>query len=58
MIEYDTVFRARRLITAAGEGSACVGVADGRIAAISPLQAGLDGRRVIELGDDRCLVPW
>jgi hypothetical protein len=42
MIEYDTVFRARRLVTAAGEDSGCVGVAGGRIAAISPLEAGLD----------------
>ena len=57
MIEYDTVFRARRLVTAAGEGSGCVGVAGGRIAAISPLQADLDGRRVIEFGDDVVLLP-
>ncbi len=57
MIEYDTVLRARRLVTAAGEGSGCVGVAGGRIAAITPLEAGLDGRRVIELGDDVVLLP-
>ena len=57
MIEYDTVFRARRLVTAAGEGSGCVGVADGRIAAIAPLEAGLEGRRVVELGDDVVLLP-
>jgi allantoinase len=57
MIEYDTVLRARRLVTAAGEDSGCVGVAGGRIAAISPLEGGLDGRRVIELGEDVVLLP-
>jgi allantoinase len=57
MIEYDTVFRARRLVTAAGEDSGCVGVAGGRIAALSPLQAGLEGRRVVEFGDDVVLLP-
>jgi allantoinase len=57
MIEYDTVFRARRLVTAAGEESGCVGVAGGRIAALSPLQAGLEGRRVVEFGDDVVLLP-
>ena len=36
MIEYDTVLRARRLVTAGGEDSGGVGVAGGRIAAISP----------------------
>ena len=57
MIAYDTVLRARRLVTAAGEDSGCVGVAGGRIAAISPLEGGLDGRRVIELGEDVVLLP-
>jgi allantoinase len=57
MIEYDTVFRARRLVTAAGAGSGWVGVAGGRIAAISPPEAGLEGRRVVELGDDVVLLP-
>ena len=57
MIEFDTVVRARRLVTAAGAGSGCVGVIGGRIAAVSPLEAGLDGRRVVELGDDVALLP-
>jgi allantoinase len=57
MIEYDTVFRARRLVTAVGEGSGCVGVTGGRIAALLPLEAGLEGRRVVELGDDVILLP-
>jgi allantoinase len=54
---YDTVFRARRLVTAAGEASGCVGVSGGRIAAVAPLEAGLGGRRVVELGDDAVLLP-
>jgi allantoinase len=57
MTGYDTVLRARRLVTAAGETSGCVGVADGRIAAIAPLEAALDGRRVVELGEDVVLLP-
>jgi allantoinase len=55
--QYDTVFRARRLASAAGEGSGCVGVAEGRIAAVEPLDARLEGRRVVELGDDVVLLP-
>jgi allantoinase len=57
MIEYDTVFRARQLVTAAGEGSGWVGVMDGRIAVIAPPEAGLEGRRVVELGEDVVLLP-
>jgi allantoinase len=54
---YDTVFRARRLVTATGERSGCVGVTDGRIAATAPLEAGLRGRRVVELDDGAVLLP-
>jgi allantoinase len=57
MTRYDTVFRARRLVTAAGETGGCVAVADGRIAAIAPLESGLEGRRVVELGEDVVLLP-
>jgi allantoinase len=57
MTRYDTVFRARRLVAEAGEGSGCVGVADGRIAAVQPLAARLEGRRVVDLGDDVVLLP-
>jgi allantoinase len=57
MIRYDTVFRARRLVTAAGEGSGWVGVKDGRIAAIAPPEADLEGRRAVELGEDVVLLP-
>jgi allantoinase len=55
--QYDTVFRARRLASAAGEASGCVGVAEGRIAAVEPLDARLEGRRVVELGEDVVLLP-
>jgi allantoinase len=51
---YDLVFRAHRMITPAGEVSGCVGVRDGRIAAV---EASLDGARVIELGADVVLLP-
>jgi allantoinase len=54
---YDTVFRARRLVTPTGERSGCVGVTDGRIAATAPLEAGLEGRRVVELDDGAVLLP-
>jgi allantoinase len=57
MTGYDTVFRASRLVTAAGEGSGCVGVAGGRIAVVAPLAADLEGRRVVELGEDVVLLP-
>jgi allantoinase len=57
MTEFDTVFRARRLVTPAGEASGCVGVAGERIAAVAPLEAGLEGRRVVELGEDVVLLP-
>lgn len=57
MAELDTLFRARRVITAAGEVARCVGVRDGRIVAIEPLSAELDADEVIELADDEVLLP-
>jgi allantoinase len=45
------------MVTAAGEGGGAVGVTGGRIAAVEPLDARLDGRRVVELGDDVVLLP-
>ncbi|HET6502656.1 MAG TPA: allantoinase AllB [Amycolatopsis sp.] len=50
----DLVLRARRAITAAGEGPCDVGVTGGRIAAVG---SGLTGDRVVELGDDVVLLP-
>jgi allantoinase len=53
----DLVFRAPRVITAAGEVARCVGVRDGRIVAIEPLAASPDAEQVVELGDDEVLLP-
>ncbi len=58
----DLVFRARRVVTAAGEVSRCVAVRDGRIVAIEPYGsgpqgAGVTGTEVVELGDDEVLLP-
>jgi allantoinase len=55
--EFDLVFQARRLVTAAGEAGGSVGVTGGRIAAVGPPGARLEGRRVVELGDDVVLLP-
>ena len=57
MTRYDTVLRARRLVTAGREQAGCVGISDGRIVAVEPLQSGLEGRRVVELGEDVVLLP-
>jgi len=56
MTDFDLVLRARRVITAAGEVARCVGVRDGRIAAIEPYGSDLDGE-VVELGADEVLLP-
>src|SRR5688500_4034139 len=57
MADYDLVFRARRVITPAGEVARCVAVADGRIAAIEPLESRLDGGVVLDVDDDEVLLP-
>jgi allantoinase len=54
---FDLVLRARRAVTPAGETAVCVGVTGGRIAAVEPLAAGLDGNRVVELAEDEVLLP-
>jgi allantoinase len=54
---FELVFRAPRVVTAAGEVARCVAVRDGRVAAIEPLEAGLDGQRTITLADDEVLLP-
>jgi allantoinase len=54
---FDLVFRAARVVTAAGETAACVAVRDGRVAAVEPLRAGLAGRRTVTLADDEVLLP-
>ena len=53
----DLLFRAPRVITAAGEVSRCIGVRDGRIVVIEPIDAELDADEVVELGDDEVLIP-
>ncbi|KAA2253655.1 allantoinase AllB [Solihabitans fulvus] len=53
----DLVFRARRTITSAGEVARAVGVRDGRIVAIEPIEAELDAHTVVELGEDAVLLP-
>jgi allantoinase len=54
---FDLVFHAPRVVTAAGEVARCVGVRDGRVAAIEPLEAGLAGERTVTLSDDEVLLP-
>jgi allantoinase len=54
---FDLVLRAPRVVTAAGEVAGCVAVRDGRVVAIEPLAAGLDGERTITLGEDEVLLP-
>jgi Dihydroorotase and related cyclic amidohydrolases len=53
----ELLFRAPRVITAAGEVARCIGVRDGRIAVIEPIGAELDADEVVELGDDEVLIP-
>ncbi|WP_232807139.1 allantoinase AllB [Geodermatophilus chilensis] len=54
---FDVVLRAPRAVTPTGEAAVCVGVTDGRIAAVVPLAERLDGARVVELADDEVLLP-
>jgi len=61
MTDFDLVFRARRVITAAGEVARCVGVREERIVAIEPYEsdiaAGGDRARVVDVGPDEVLLP-
>lgn len=54
---FDVVLRGARVLTAAGFVPREVGVRDGRIVAIEPLGAGLQGASVVELADDEVLLP-
>jgi allantoinase len=54
---FELVFRAPRVVTAAGEVSRCVGVRGGRVVAIEPLQAELSGEQTIILSDGEVLLP-
>jgi allantoinase len=53
----ELVLRARRAVTAAGEGPRSVGVDGGRIVAVEPYDADLPAERVVDLGDDTVLLP-
>jgi allantoinase len=53
----DLVFKAHRVITAAGEVARTIGVQDGRIVAIEPLEADLTADRTVELSQDEVLLP-
>jgi allantoinase len=44
-------------VTPEGERAVCVGIADGRIAAVEPRSADLAGAAVVELADDEVLLP-
>ena len=57
MTRYALVVRAARAITPEGESGVCIGVTDGRIAAVEPLAAQLEGANVVELADDEVLLP-
>jgi allantoinase len=53
----DLVVRARRVLRAGGEQECAIGVRDGRIVAISPYEAVLDGAMELRLADDEVLLP-
>ena len=53
----DVLFRAARVITTDGERPAAVGVQDGRIVVVAPVDAGFSADRTVELGDDEVLLP-
>ena len=53
----ELLFRAPRVITVAGEVARCIGVRDGRIVVVEPIDAELDADEVVELGEDEVLIP-
>src|SRR5437867_1015925 len=57
MTDLDLVVRARRVVTTAGEAARVVGVRDGRIVAVAPYDAELEGTEQLVLGDDEVLMP-
>ncbi|MFI6803088.1 allantoinase AllB [Streptosporangium canum] len=57
MAELDVLFKARRVVTAAGEVARSIGVRDGTVIAVEPLDANLEAAEVVELGDDEVLLP-
>jgi allantoinase len=57
MTELDLVIRAPRVVTAAGEVDRAVGVRDGRIVAIEPLDSPLSAQAEVRLEPDEVLLP-
>jgi allantoinase len=57
MTELDLVLRAPRVVTAAGEVARRIGVADGRIVAIEPLDSDLTAPQTVDLDHDEVLLP-
>ena len=57
MTELDLVIRAGRMVSAAGEVGGAIGVKDGRIVAIEPLDSDLTGAQLVELAADEVLLP-
>ncbi|MFI7536358.1 allantoinase AllB [Streptosporangium sp. NPDC049376] len=57
MAGLDLLFRARRVVTPAGERACGVGVRNGTIVAVEPPDTDLDAAEVVELGDDEVLLP-
>jgi allantoinase len=57
MTELDLVVRASRVVSTTGEVGRLIGVKDGRIAAIEPLDSELTGAEIVELADDEVLMP-
>ena len=56
-VEFDVLFRAQRIAGPDGEGSGSVGVRDGKIVAVGPLESAFDAARVVELAADEVLLP-
>lgn len=54
---FDLVIRGKRVLTTAGIAAREVGVRNGVVIALEPLGNNLQGREVIELGDDETLIP-
>ncbi|WP_107704807.1 allantoinase AllB [Nocardioides allogilvus] len=57
MTALDLVIRAERVVSAAGEVGRVIGVKDGTIVAIEPLDSDLTGSVVVELAVDEVLMP-
>ncbi|MGB3698616.1 MAG: allantoinase AllB [Gordonia sp. (in: high G+C Gram-positive bacteria)] len=54
---FDLVVRGEQTLTTAGIVAREIGIRDGRVTAIEPLGAGLQGAEVIELAPDQVMIP-